>query len=158
MDNFNNAMDFVFKWEGYRSDHPNDPGGLTIYGLSSKYYPGEVAEMSKAPEPRAREIARGIARGVYRREYWDRCGCQILDYPLDIIVMDTAVNMGVGRALDLKESAHGWQDYLFRRIGKYAEIGRRRPEFLRGWINRVMDLYAIVRASEHPISTSAEDL
>jgi len=154
MDNFDTAIDFVFKWEGYRSAHPADPGGLTMLGLSSRYYPDEVALMASAGEQQAREIA----RGVYRREYWDRCGCQNLDYPLDIIVMDTAVNMGVSRALDLKESAHGWQDYLFKRIGRYAEIGRRRPEFLRGWINRVLDLYATISASEHPLSTAPEGL
>ena len=152
MDNFDRAMDFVFKWEGYRSDHPNDPGGLTMLGLSSRYYPGEVSEMAAAPEPRAREIA----REVYRREYWDRCGCAGLDYPLDIIVMDTAVNMGVSRALELKECAAGWQDYLFKRIARYADIGRKRPEFLRGWINRVLDLYTAVRAAEHPLSTDTE--
>lgn len=154
MDNFDRAIDFIFKWEGYRSDHPNDPGGLTIFGLSSRYYPGEVAEMSGAPEPRAREIA----RAVYRREYWDRCGCAALEYPLDIIVMDTAVNMGPGRALEINKSAVGWQDYLFKRMERYADIGRRRPEFLRGWINRVIDLYSSIRASEHPLSTEAEGL
>ena len=154
MDNFDRAMDFVFKWEGYRSDHPNDPGGLTILGVSSRYHPAEVSKMSGADEPRAREIA----REVYRREYWDRCGCGVLDYPLDIIVMDTAVNMGVSRALELKEGAAGWQDYLFKRIGGYAEIGRKRPEFLRGWINRVVDLYTVVKAAEHPLSTDTERL
>jgi len=154
MDNFGKAMDFVFKWEGYRSDHPDDPGGLTILGLSSRYHPGEVSEMSAADEGRAREIA----GAVYRREYWDRCGCAGLPYPLDIIVMDTAVNMGVSRALEIKEGAAGWQDYLFKRIARYAEIGRRRPEFLRGWINRVVDLYITVRAGEHPLSTQTERL
>ncbi|GMR05299.1 MAG: hypothetical protein BMS9Abin24_099 [Thermodesulfobacteriota bacterium] len=148
MDNFDRAMDFIFKWEGYRSDHPDDPGGLTMLGLSSRYYPGEVSEMAAAPEQRAREIA----REVYRREYWDRCGCAGLPYPLDVIVMDTAVNMGVSRALKLKDGAATWQDYLFKRIERYAYIGRKRPEFLRGWINRVTDLYKTVRPSEHPLS------
>ncbi len=153
MDNFNRAMEFIFKWEGFRSDHPADPGGLTVLGLASKYFPDEVSRMSGLPEAQAR----GIAREVYRREFWDKCGCALLPYPLDIIVMDTAVNMGAYHALKLKERSADWRDYLLLRIERYLLIGAARPQFLRGWINRAVDLYRTVSADGHPISAEYKE-
>ncbi|MFQ5736746.1 MAG: glycosyl hydrolase 108 family protein [Thermodesulfobacteriota bacterium] len=154
IENFERAMDFIFRWEGGISDNPSDPGGLTILGLASRYHAEEVAQMSRVSMAEARKIA----KKVYRREYWDRCGCDDLPFPLDVIVMDTAVNMGEYPARKLLERSSCWRDYLFRRIERYSELGRARPEFLRGWINRVLDLYRTVKVctgapAGHPLST-----
>ncbi len=148
MDNFARALDFVLKREGYVSNDPADPGGLTIFGISSKHHPEEVSQMSKGTEAGARTIAAAI----YRREYWERCGCQALPFPMDIIVMDTAVNMGASQAMKLLEGSPEWKDYLFARIESYCEIARSHPAFLRGWIRRVTGLYRELSKDEHPVS------
>lgn len=35
--------------------------------------------------------------------------------------------------------AFNWTDYLFLRVEHYSNL--RKPEYLRGWINRVLDLW-----------------
>jgi lysozyme family protein len=80
------------------------------------------------------------AEAIYRDQYWNRAGCDNLAYPLCVIVFDTAVNMGVSFALQLKSLSTGSVDYLFNRIQEY----RRKKNFNlygKGWIGRVLDLY-----------------
>lgn len=149
--NFNKAIDFVLKWEGYKSNHPADPGKLTIFGIASKFYPEEVAKMDKM----SIEDARRYASEIYRREYWDKCACDSLPYPMDIIVMDTAVNMGVSKAIELKNKSTSWADYLFQRIRFYNRIAEKNPVFLIGWINRALALYSLCNPN-HPLSEYKE--
>lgn len=148
-------MDFILKWEGYKSENPLDRGGRTIFGIAEKFHPEVVARIWDMPKDEARQDV----YPVYKAEYWDKCGCDDLVYPLDMIVMDTAVNMGVARANELKGKARGgpsypgWVDYLMLRIELYNKIAKNNPVFLRGWINRVMDLYrTAAKNEEHPLS------
>lgn len=153
--NFNRTMDFILKWEGYMSDHPSDPGGLTLWGIASKFWPEEVKKM----EGMDKEASRKYALDFYKEQYWDKCGCSDLPFPMDMIVMDTAVNMGVGRALEFKSKARGgadypaWVDFFMLRVQFYTNLAKKSPMFLRGWLNRVNDLYSTaVKGEEHPLS------
>ena len=159
INNFNRTMDFIFKWEGYKSNHPDDPGGLTIWGISSRSWGEDVKKM----EGMEKDASRKYALDFYKQQYWDKCGCSDLAFPLDMIVMDTAVNMGVGRALEFRGKARGgasfpdWVDFLMLRIGFYTNLAKKNPVFLRGWLNRVNDLYAsAVKSEEHPLSNYKE--
>lgn len=130
-ENFDKAFDFVLLWEGNYSNDANDPGGETKYGISKRAYPNlEIKELTVAD-----------AKEIYKTDYWQKCGCDNLEYPIDIIVFDTAVNMGVGRAKIILEKSSDWKDYLMHRIAHYADISSKNPMFLRGWINRVYSLY-----------------
>lgn len=153
--NFHNTMDFILQWEGYKSENPLDTGGRTIFGIAEKFHPVTVADLWDMPK----EEAEKEARAFYKTEYWDKCDCDNLPSPYDMIVMDTAVNMGVKRALELKEKSTGgagyprWMDFLILRIECYCKIAKNNPVFLRGWINRVTDLYReAARDKEHPLS------
>lgn len=126
--NFNRSIAFVLKWEGGYVNDPRDPGGETKYGISKKAYPS--LDIKALTEDAAREI--------YRKDYWDKAGCGALEWPLCLVHFDTAVNMGNGRAADFKDRALDWVDYLFLRIEHYAKLNK--PEYLRGWLNRVIDL------------------
>jgi len=64
--------------------------------------------------------------------------------PFDMIVFDTAVNCGVKRAKEFMVKSLGWQDYLFKRIEFYAGL-KTAKYFLRGWVNRVIDLYKLIK-------------
>jgi len=138
-DNFDKAVTFTLKWEGYKSNHISDPGGLTIFGISSKYWPKEVAEMDKLSQTEAC----GIAKKIYKSNYWDIAKCSELPYPMDIVVFDTAVNCGVSRAIKFGALTLNWTDYLFNRLEYYNSL--RRPIFMAGWTNRVIDLYRYVK-------------
>lgn len=145
--NFNRTMDFIFKWEGYKSDHPDDPGKLTIWGVASKFWPKEVETMNGMDK----EASRKYALDFYKQEFWDKCGCDSLAFPMDMVVMDTAVNMGISRAIEFKSKARGgtdypaWLDFLMLRIAFYTNLAKKNPVFLRGWLNRVNDLYTTIR-------------
>ena len=157
--NFNRTMDFILKWEGYKSENPLDTGGRTIFGIAEKFHPEMVAKIWDMPKEEAREEVKSF----YKEEYWDKCDCDNLASPYDMIVFDTAVNMGVSRALTFKKQSSGgagypaWTDYLILRIEAYNKIAKKNPVFLCGWLNRVIDLYRnIIKDEEHPLSEYKE--
>lgn len=146
-DNFTKAINFLLKWEGYMSNHRADTGGLTIFGISSKFYPKEVERMAKVEKDHALEMAKDI----YLKDYWVKSGCDDLEYPFDLIVFDSAVQHGVGKAKTLLSESKDHIDYLFKRINYYLNIVKAKPNqrvFLVGWVNRVVDLYNYITTSQ----------
>ena len=130
---FEDALKFVLKWEGGYSNDPNDPGGETKFGISKRSYPN--LDIKNLTLEQAKEI--------YLQNYWLKADCDKLTSPLDIIVFDTAVNMGVSRAKEFLGVSADWRDYLIRRIVFYAGLGTAKL-YIRGWVNRVVDLYKIL--------------
>jgi len=131
---FEKAIKFILKWEGGYSNDPNDSGGETKYGISKKSYPNE--DIKNMTLERAKEI--------YYQNYWLKTNCNKLPSPLNLIVFDTAVNCGRNRANKFLISSLGWQDYLFKRIEFYAGLENAKY-YLRGWVNRVIDLYNLIK-------------
>jgi len=145
MKDFEKALAFVLKWEGGYSNDPNDPGGMTKFGISKRSYP--ELDISKLTLRQAKEI--------YYNNYWLKAGCTNMEFPLNIIVFDTAVNMGRSMAkkllnecfsYDAKENLgiHSWQDYILLRLYTYSEFKQAKLYF-RGWANRVLDLYHFIK-------------
>lgn len=89
----------ILKWEGYASNDPDDPGGLTFYGIASHVYPQDVQAMAAMPK----EQRLAHAKGIYRRDYYDKIQGDQLERlageELAVEVFDFAVNAGVGRAV-----------------------------------------------------------
>ena len=137
---FEEAIKFVLKWEGFISDDPNDPGGLTIWGISYKSYPKQVMEMKILIGRENKEEAFKIAKEIYYQNYWLKAGCDKLPTPFNIIVFDTAVNMGISRAGEFLNTYSDWRDYLLKRLYTYSKFKQAKLYF-RGWANRVLDLY-----------------
>ena len=94
---FEHALQNILKWEGGYVDNPDDPGGETKYGISKSAYPD--LEISSLTEEQAAEI--------YRRDYWDVCGCDDLPAGIDLIVFDCAVNQGPDFAVRTLQRAVG---------------------------------------------------
>lgn len=131
--NFDRAIAFVLKHEGGYVNNPQDPGGETNFGISRRAYPN--VDIKNLTKERVVEI--------YKKDYWDAANCGEIDWPFDIIMFDTAVNMGIDRARKFNSISAEWWDYLFLRIKFYVDL--KQPAFLRGWINRVFDLYQIAK-------------
>jgi lysozyme family protein len=129
------AMSFMFSWEGGYSNDLDDAGGETNFGISKRAYPNE--DIKNMTKERATEL--------YVRDYWNACNCGELPYPLDIVCFDTAVNMGVGRSQAFLDSTRDWKDYLMLRIERYIALGKKNPQYIRGWINRVISLWKSVK-------------
>lgn len=146
-ENFQRSVDFVLMWE---CEWDEDAGG-TIFGVTKKWWPEDFEKML----PMNSEDRRIYAIEFYYREFWSKNGCRTLDWPLDIIVFDTAVNQGSSMALDLLNDAclicscGNWKDYLLRRIQKYVSL---KGQVQEGWLNRVLEgwpdkpgLYRLIR-------------
>jgi len=130
------AIEFVLQHEGGYSNDPADPGGETHWGISKRAY----------PKLDIKNLTREQAISIYFNDYWIKSGADELFYPMDIIVFDCAVNMGLSRAKVLLQESYDWKDYLLNRIAHYKRIVK--PEtakFFKGWVNRVLDLYILVK-------------
>ena len=134
---FEKALKFVLKWEGGYSNDPRDPGGETKYGISKRSYPNE--DIKNMTLERAKEI--------YYQNYWLKTGCDGLPFPFNIIVFDTAVNMGRKRASEFLNAYNDWRDYLLKRLYAYSKFKLAKLYF-RGWANRVLDLYDFIKKEE----------
>lgn len=131
---FEDDVAFVLEREGGYVADPADPGGETNLGISHKAYPDEDIK----------NLTRSRAVELYKRDYWIKAGCDTLPEPLALVVFDTAVNMGVGRAKQLLATYPDWQSYLWGRAEAYRVIVANRPtslKFLPGWLRRLVLLY-----------------
>lgn len=141
-DYFDRCVAFVLKQEaGYVND-PHDAGGETNFGISKKSYPSVDIK----------SLTRDEAIEIYRDDYWRAAGCDKMEWPLCLVMFDTAVNLGVGRVQDFAARAFNWSDFLFMRIEHYAKLNQ--PVFLHGWINRALDIWREAKSptDEHPVS------
>jgi len=138
-DSFPTAVAFVISHEGGYSRDPQDPGGETKFGISRRAYPN--IDIAALTEEGAKEI--------YLRDYWLPIGADDLPTPADIVAFDTAVNLGISFARELlHETNNDVVTMLFYRLRKYSRIVATHPEllkYLRGWLNRVLDLYDYIR-------------
>jgi len=134
---FDKAIKFVLKWEGGYHHDKNDPGGETNFGISKRSYP--ELDISKLTLKQAKEI--------YYQNYWLKCGCDKLPYPFNIVIFDTAVNMGRRRAMKFLDAYNDWRDYLLKRLYTYSKFKQAKLYF-RGWANRTLDLYKLIKDEE----------
>ncbi len=136
-EHFNQSLDFVLKWEGGYENDPDDPGGETKYGISKRYNPD--VDIKNLTEEQAGKI--------YRLKYWEPAGCGEEPWPFCLLMFDTAVNLGVGRAKEFKTVSGGrWERFVALRLQYYSKKVKSKPvrlKYLRGWLNRVIDLIFI---------------
>lgn len=94
--NFNSALKLVLVHEGGWADHPKDPGGATMKGITLAVYRRHFGE------DRGKEDLRNITDSeldqIYRSGYWNKCLCDELPAGIDYTVFDAAVNSGPGRS------------------------------------------------------------
>ena len=156
---------FVLKMEGGYTLDPNDPGGETNFGISKKSYPN--IDIKNLTEDEAREI--------YRKDYWQDCKCDELNYPFDIAVFDCAVNQGTGKSKRLLQIALGldvdgiigdatiaatfkatngyFKKLLAERLSEYTRLIVSNPKLLVfsvNWTYRVLSLHELVlKGTDH---------
>lgn len=154
--NFDTAVTKVLGHEGGYSDHPDDPGGKTRYGITEEVarrvgYKGDM-----------RELPLDLAKQIYRRDYWDAVKADHLPAGVRYAVFDAAVNSGPPQAIKWLQRAAGVKDdgiigpitlaavhaqnadslrmrILAQRLKFLAGLSNW-PAFGRGWARRVADL------------------
>lgn len=99
--NFSDSFDRLIGNEGGYSNHPDDPGGETMWGVTKRValengYIGPMRDMPKAR-----------AQAIYRAKYWDAVQADKLPESLRFEVFDAAVNSGPAQAVRWLQQAVG---------------------------------------------------
>lgn len=134
-------------WEGGWSNHPADPGGKTMYGITEAVWLAwNKAKGILKPKP-VREITRSEAEEIYYKNYWLAAGCDKLRPGVDLCTYDSSVNSGVSRGRKWLLASVGGSDVqtvkkmcaarlsFLRALSTFAVFGK-------GWVNRVTDVEA----------------
>jgi lysozyme family protein len=90
------ALARVLAHEGGYTNHPDDPGGPTNFGITIADYRRYVKPKAAAADVKA--MTAGEAKSIYRSKYWDALRCDDLPTGVDYAVFDYGVNSGIGRA------------------------------------------------------------
>src|SRR5512137_1206563 len=104
-ENWDKCINFVLKWEGGET---YDTGGHTKFGISKNAHPDVDIENLIVEE----------AKEIYKKDYWNALGLDNEDYewPFDLVLFDTAVNCGVGRAKEWSKDEYDFQLVFLKRI------------------------------------------
>ncbi len=159
---FKDSLAFVLQWEGGYVDHPADPGGRTNRGITQKTYDSWRGRRNLPPRD-VRLIEESAVNAIYADDYWVPPRCDQLRRQLDLVQFDTAVNMGVRRAVRFLQAAcvctvdgafgpvtekaaaecdlaTAIDAYCDARGAYYHRLVERNPDlgiFLKGWNNRL---------------------
>lgn len=136
-ENFALAVGFTLKKEaGYVNDK-DDPGGETNFGIAKRYH----------PDVDIKNLTETAAAMIYKMEYWDEMGCDLLPFPKDVIAFEMAVNPGKGVAKQAV-NAETWEGMLFYRLKYYVEKVVENPKkvkYIFGWMDRILELRRLVK-------------
>ena len=170
MKTYADALNFVLRWEGTtREDVPGDPGGKTFSGITQADYAAYRKEHGLPALDVFQATGEQIA-AIYREHYAVPVHFEELPYNLAVVLFDTAVNCGLGRAVCWLQGVVGVtvdgafgpktlaatkyyiaqhsaallaSGVLLRRDSFYRKLGRPGTtlnKFLKGWLNRTAAL------------------
>lgn len=95
-ENYDFCLQEVLKWEGGYTNHPQDKGGPTNFGITIHDYRMYINPKATAIDVRNMKLE--DAKTIYRARYWDLCRCDDLPSGVDYTVFDFAVNSGAARS------------------------------------------------------------
>lgn len=105
---FEQAHKRLIEIEGFKSDRRTDPGGYTVWGISSRFWPDEF----KHGDPSLQQ-----AKAFYLREFWRFQKCHMLrDYAVAWELFEASVNCGRITGAKFAQAAYnkthppGWPD------------------------------------------------
>ena len=104
-DRFKRCLAEVLKHEGGWANHPRDPGGATMKGVTFavfREYKGRPVTKDEL-----RNISDDDLEAIYRIGYWDKVRGNDLPAGVDLMVFDLAVNSGPARAVRFLQGAVG---------------------------------------------------
>ena len=108
MSHFPKILAMTLHHEGGWSDHPKDPGGATMKGVTMQTYSDYLGRPAMKDE--LRRIPDDHLEAIYRKGYWDKVrgdDLAAISPGLAACVFDFAVNSGPGRAAKALQSLCG---------------------------------------------------
>lgn len=109
--NFLVAFNYVLKHEGGWSDHKDDPGGATNYGISLRFLRrqqvinGDLDRDGDIDADDIRLVDLDVAHEIYLKEWWARHKYKHFDLSVGKRIFSFAVNMGSATAHRLAQRA-----------------------------------------------------
>ncbi|MGZ5988120.1 MAG: glycoside hydrolase family 108 protein [Rhizomicrobium sp.] len=95
---FDNAMKIELVFEGGKCDDPVDPGGRTNQGIIQREFSAYLR--AKGQDPRDVYTMLPAERDeIYRKQYADRIKFDELPPGVDLVILDGAINSGVGQSI-----------------------------------------------------------
>ena len=174
LQNYNKSLTTELAYEGGFSNHPDDPGGVTLEGIIQRVYDAYRKRKGLPTRALTPAMRNGIEwqrerNEIYKSQYWDAVRADELPDGIDIVVFDGAVNSGpyqsalwLQRALGVEADGHIGVNTLNAarehpdHDALIAEICQRRMGMLRnlkpfktfgkGWTSRVSNLKKIGQA------------
>ena len=160
-DKFERAMTFVRAAEGGYYNHPNDPGGETMYGITKRDY----------PKLDIKNLSREKADDIFFHDYWELSVAEKLPEPAYISYFDSVVNTGRKQSNKFLQRALGVvadgvvgpvtlkaaekadplklaNNIIDQRQTFYVNLSDSKPKlrvFLKGWTNRNNNLRKYIK-------------
>jgi len=97
MERFDRAFEILRVHEGGYVNHPDDPGGATMKGITQRTYNAYRKRVGK-PTASVRDITDYEVERIYKSQYWASIHADDLPDGVAYCVFDAAVNSGPGRA------------------------------------------------------------
>lgn len=154
--NFDKSLELVLKSEGGFVQDPDDHGGATNLGVTTKAWAEYLGRNVTIAE--MKQLTPLMVKPFYKDKYWNPAGCDVYVKGIDYAVFDFAVNAGVRRCVKTLQKAVGADpdgilgsitQALIRQydpiglLDKFSEEkikfyqGLNQPKFEKGWLNRV---------------------
>lgn len=140
---FKESTDFVLNEETYGGEDIGDGMGITIWGVTQRNWPKEIAIM-KGMTP---EDAKEYARENVVKKYWDMVHCGSLAWPFNILMLDSAYLFGPDDAKTFLRKSTGPNTFLINRYLHIHHLIMEKPhkkKWLGGWFNRTCRLAELV--------------
>lgn len=151
--NFKTFIERVLAHEGSYSNHSDDPGGETNWGVTKR------TALANGYTGSMRAMTRAQAIEIYKKAFWERYRCGEMPYAISFQFFDACVNHGYGNAARMLQRAVGAaddgvignksmdaihamseNDVLMRfnceRLVFYTKLSNFKT-FGKGWVNRV---------------------
>ena len=138
---FYTLLDYVFADEGGFSNHKNDRGGRTNFGVTQTAM-NEYTRKRNLPHKDVKYITKDEAAKIYYEDYYLKSGADKQDDIRDAyILFDTAVNFHPITSKNMFKQANGnfynMLDIRLKQHLKEVKDDPRQEVFKQGWINRV---------------------
>lgn len=99
-DDFDHCFAETLSHEGLFSNHPLDPGGMTMLGVTRKTWAAWTKrKVSEVSEAEMRSLTPEKVAPLYHQEYWQAVRGDDLPRGVNMMVFDIAVNSGPKRAI-----------------------------------------------------------
>lgn len=104
--NYDRALRRSLTWEGGWSNHPRDPGGATMRGVTQRVYDAFRRQQGRATRT-VRQIEHDELQLIYRELYAEKVRFDELPHGVDAVMLDAAIHSGPAQAAKWLQRALG---------------------------------------------------